>query len=168
MLYVTHIVMTLAAGGAALAGIPEGLGRPIQRWQLLVPAALASLAGLMLFSYPSFAEFDHPELWMFALGAAVVGVARGHWMAIDVDQIWNRLRVPRGREGLAAAFAMALLAAIEMMAVFAGLAGGRYQLTLQLGMALVAGYLVGRAGAAWIRFPDIPHSDLLDPATVEE
>ena len=168
MLYVTHIVMTLAAGGAALAGLPEGLGRPIQRWQLLVPAALACLAALMLFSYPSFAEFDHPELWMFAVGAVVVGVARGHWMTIDVDQIWNRVRIPRGHDGLAAAFAMALLAAIEMVAVLAGLAGGRYQLTLQLGMALVAGYLVGRASAAWPRIPHIPHSDLLDAVPVEE
>jgi hypothetical protein len=168
VLYVTHIVMSLAAGAAALAAIPEGLGWPIRRWQLLVPAALAALAALMLFSYPSFAEFDHPELWMAALGAAVVGVARGHWMALDVDQIWNRMRVVRGRDGLAAAFAMGLLAAIEMMAVLAGLAGGKYQLTLQLGMALVAGYLVGRAGAAWIRYPDIPHSDLVDPAPIQE
>jgi hypothetical protein len=104
---------------------------------------------------------------MFAVGAGIVGVGRGHWMAIDVDQIWNRVHVRRGREGMAAAFAMALLAAIEMVAVFAGLAGGRYQIVLQLGMALVAGYLVGRAGAAWVRIPHIPHSDLLDPAPAD-
>jgi hypothetical protein len=167
MLYVTHIVMTLAAGGAALAALPEGLGWPIRRWQLLVPAALAFLAGLMLFSYPSFAEFD-PELWMFATFACVAGIARGRWMSLEADQVWNRLRVPRGREGLAAAFAMALLAAIEMVTVLAGLAGGKYQFPLQLGMAVVVGYLIGRAGAAWIRFPDIPHSDLLDPASAED
>lgn len=164
MLYVTHIVMTLAAAGAALACLPEGLGWPIRRWQLLVPGVLATVAALMLFSYPSFAEFDRPELWMFAVGACVVGIGRGHWMAVDVDQIWNRVSVRRGREGMAAAFAMAALAAIEMIAVFAGLAGGRYQIVLQLGMALVAGYLIGRACAAWVRIPHIPHSDLLEPA----
>jgi len=163
MLYLIHIVMVLAAAGAAAASVSEGLGRPLRRWQLLVPGALAMLAAIMLWSYPSFEDLRDPELWTFAIGAGVVGFLRGHFMEMDADHIWNRVRVCRGREGTAAAFALAILAGLEL-AGLSGLIGVRYHPTLELGVALCGGYLFGRSCAAWRRFPDIPHADLIGQA----
>jgi hypothetical protein len=160
MLYLIHIVMALATAGAAAASVREGLAMPVRRWQLLVPGALASLAAIMLWSYPSFEDLRDPELWMFAIAAGVIGFCRGHFMAIDVDHLRNWVRVRRGREGTAAALAMAMLAVLEL-AGLAGLIGLRYHPTLELGMALFGGYLAGRSCAAWRRIPDIPHADLI-------
>ena len=159
MLYLIHIVMALAAAGAAAASVREGLALPIRRWQLLVPGALGSLAAIMLWSYPSFEDLRDPQLWMFAIAAAIAGLCRGHFMKMDVDQIQNRVRVRRGREGMAAALALAIVAVLEL-AGLAGLIGLRYHPTLELGMALLGGYLAGRSCAAWRRIPDIPHADL--------
>jgi hypothetical protein len=161
MLYLIHIIMALAAVGAAAASVPEGLARPIRRWQLLVPGTLASLAAILLWSYPSFEDLRDPELWTFAIAAGIAGFCRGHFMAMDADHVWNRVRVRRGREGTAAAFAMAILAALEL-AGLAGLIGVRYHPTLELGMALFGGYLAGRSCAAWRRVPHIPQVDLID------
>jgi hypothetical protein len=160
MLYLVHIVMALATAGAAAASVSEGFGLPIRRWQLLVPGTLASLATIMLWSYPSFEDLRDPELWTFAIGAGVVGFCRGHFMEMDADHLRNRVRVRRGREGTAAAFALAILAALEL-AGLSGLIGLRYHPTLELGMALFGGYLFGRSCAAWRRFPHIPHADLI-------
>jgi hypothetical protein len=40
-----------------------------------------------LVAYPTWGELKNPGLWMFAIVAAVTGVARAYWMQIDVGGV---------------------------------------------------------------------------------
>lgn len=162
-LLLSHSLMMLAAAGAAACAVPEGRRRLIRRWQLLLPAALAAVATLLLVAYPSFSELRRPELWMFALGATVVGFVRGQFMSLQVDHAWRVVRLPGVPDGLWMAIVLALLAALEVVrAVDGGVADG-FLPTLEFAMVMVAGYLVGRAIAGWARVRQMPNSELRGP-----
>jgi hypothetical protein len=162
-LYLSQAAIVAAAVAAAAAAVPEGRRRPIRRWQLILPAGLAALACVMEIVHPSLEELKQPAIWLFAVAAGVAGVARGRFMALEVDQTWNRIRLPRAPEGLWFAVVLALLAiaeAIEITQAAPDADDLAFRPLVEIGMALTAGFLVGRAGAAWIRVPHIPHSDL--------
>lgn len=162
-LYLSQAAIVAAAAGAATAALPEARGRPVRRWQFLLPAGLAALAFVLEIVHPSLEELKEPAIWLFAVVAGVAGVARGRFMPLEVDQTWNRIRLPRAPEGLWFAVALALLATVEAIEVSQAAPDARdlaFRPLVEFGMALAAGFLVGRAGAAWIRVPHIPHSDL--------
>jgi hypothetical protein len=168
-LYLAQIMIVAAALAAAVSAAPEGLGQLIRRWQLLLPAGLAALVCVAEIVHPSLEKLDQPEVWLVAVAAGVVGFARGHFMRLEVDQVWNVIRL-RAREGLWLAVVLALLAIAEAVevALAATLATAdatdlAFRPLVEFGMALVAGFMVGRAGAAWLRVPDVPHSELIDP-----
>jgi len=48
---------------------------------------LAVISALALVAYPTWGELKNPGLWMFAIVAAVTGVARAYWMQIDVGGV---------------------------------------------------------------------------------
>jgi hypothetical protein len=164
-LYLAQILIVLAAVGAAISALPEGRRKPFPRWRLLVAPVLASLAAFLQVIYPSLRELDQPEMWELTVLAGVAGIARGQFMTVEVDQIWNLIRVPRPRELLPIAMALPLLA-------FAGAAEAvlvefprdpespGLRILIEIGMAMAAGFLVGRAGAVWFRFPHVPHQEL--------
>ena len=162
-LYLSQAAIVAAAMAAATAALPEARGRPIGRWQLLLPAGLAALACGLEIVHPSLEELKQPAIWQFAVVAGVAGVARGRFMALEVDQTWNRIRLPRAPEGLWFAAVLALLAIAEAIEVTQAAPDAddlAFRPLVEFGMAMAAGFLVGRAGAAWIRVPHIPHSDL--------
>ncbi len=110
--YAAQTVIVLAAAAAMLFAIPEGCRRVFRKWQLLFPPALAALAAIVQLIYPSLLELNQPEIWELSIVAAVIGVARGQFMRVDVDQIWNVVRLPRAPEGLLAAIMLMLFAII--------------------------------------------------------
>jgi hypothetical protein len=167
-LYVAQGVIILAALGALLSAVPEGRRRVIRPWRLLVPAALAGLSAFVEVVYPSLREFDQPEMWEFALIVGVAGLVRGQFMAMEVDQIWNVIRLGRIRDALWASIALVLLALIG--AVEAYLVGPTrdpespgIRILIEIGMTAAAGYLIGRAATAWFRIPHVPHHELVEP-----
>ncbi len=166
--YAAQTVIVLAAGAAALFAAPEGLRKVIRAWQLLVPPGLAVLAALVQVIYPSLQELHQPEIWELAVIAAVVGVVRGQFMSLDVDHVWNVLRLPRAPEGLLVAIAMALVAMIgvaeaELFGPVRDPEAPGFRVLIEIGMTMAAAFLVGRAGAAWFRVPHVPHQELVEP-----
>lgn len=165
-LYLAQVVIVAAAVASALSAVPESRRRPIRRWRLLLPAGLAAFTFVAEMIHPSLEELDQPEVWLVAVAAGVAGFARGHFMALKVDQIWNVIRLPRARDGLWPAVVLALLAIAEAVEVALAAADAddlAFRPLVEFGMALVAGFMVGRAAAAWFRIPHVPHSELVEP-----
>ena len=167
-IYAAQTVIVLAAVAAALSAVPEGRRGVFRKWQLLVPPGLAVLAAFVQVIYPSLQELHQPEMWELAVIAGVVGIARGQFMPLDVDQVWNVVRLPRAPEGLLAAIALALVAVVGVAeAMLFGPVrdpeAPGFRLLIEIGMTMAAAFLVGRAGAAWFRVPHVPHQELVEP-----
>ena len=167
-LYAAQIVIVLAALGAMLSAVPEGRQRVIRPWQLLVPPGLAALAAFVEVIYPSLQQLHQPEMWELAVIAGVAGLARGQFMPLEVDHVWNVIRLRRAPEGLWATIALVLLALIG--AAEAHLFGfprdpenPGLRILIEIGMTAAAGFLIGRAGTAWFRIPHVPHQELVEP-----
>lgn len=157
--YLTHVIMLACALTAACMALPEGKGEVIRQWRLPTTALFGALAALALIAYPTWGELKNPGLWMFAILAAVVGVARGYWLRIDIDHGWQLMRLHRALDGPAAAAGLALLAATE---IALAIIGPDDQPTAELGMTVLASFLIGRAGAVLMRARHEPQVDLHD------
>jgi hypothetical protein len=168
-LFVAHSVIILAALGAMISAVPEGRRQVIRTWRLLVPPFLAGVAAFVEVIYPSLRELDQPEMWELAVIMGVVGLVRGQFMPMEVDQVWNVLRVRSIPDGLWATIALVLLALVG--AVEAYLIGSTrdpennpgIRILIEIGMTAAAGFLIGRAGTAWFRIPHVPHHELVEP-----
>lgn len=161
-LYLTHGLMLLCALAAAIIAVPESAGHVVARRRVPTTALLAAISAIALVAYPTWGELKNPALWMFAIVAAIVGVARGHWMQVDVDHNWNLIRLRKAYDSLAATSLMVLLAAIEISLARIGPAD---QPTMELGMTMLASFLIGRAGAVAVRGRSEPQTDLHDLPT---
>lgn len=157
--YITHALMLLFALAATYVALPEGSGQVIREWRLLASALLGAMAALALITYPTWGELKNPGLWMFAILAAAAGVARGYWMRIDIDHRWGLIRLRNAIDGPIAAGGLALLAVIEIVLATIGPAD---QPTMELGMTVLAAFLMGRAGAVLLRSRHEPQADLHD------
>lgn len=167
-LFTAQIVIILAAAGAVICAVPEARRRVMRPWQLLLAPALAGLSAFVMVIYPGLKELDQPEMWELAVICAVVGLVRGQMMPLDVDQVWNVLRLHRWREGMLAAIALLLVAIVG--AIEAILVGPTrspenpgFRLLFEIGMTSAAGFLIGRAGTLWFRIPHMPHQELVEP-----
>jgi len=162
---ISQLLIVAVALAAVATIVPEARRRLIPRWRLL-PAGLAALVCVAEIVHSSLEKLDQPGIWLLAVAAGVVGVARGHCMRLEVDQVWNLIRLRRAREGLWLTVVLAVLAIAEAMEVALAAPDATdlaFRPLVEIGMALVAGFMVGRAGAAWLRIPDVPHSELVGP-----
>jgi hypothetical protein len=158
--YLTHGLMLLCALAAACAALPESTGRVVPEWRLVMPALLAALSAFSLIAYPTWGEVKNPGLWMFAILAALVGMARGYWLRIYVDHSWRLIRLQKAYDCLVAAAALTALALVEIALAAIGPAG---QPTMELGLTVIASFfLVGRSAAVLLRSRQEPQSDLHD------
>jgi hypothetical protein len=96
---------------------------------------------------------------MFAILAALVGAARGYWLRIYIDHSWRLVRLQKAHDGLVAAAGLIGLALVEIALAAIGPAD---QPTMELGLAMVASFLVGRSAAVLLRSRQEPQSDLHD------
>lgn len=166
--YVAQILIVLAAAGAVVSAVPESRRKVIPLRLLLVPPGLAAVSAFVQVIYPSLRELDRPEMWELAVIAGVVGLVRGQFMLLEVDQMWNVIRLQRAQEGLWVAIVLLVLAIIGVAETI--LTGPirdpeapGFRFLIEVGMTMAAGFLVGRAGTAWFRIPHIPHQELIAP-----
>lgn len=166
-IYLTHALMALCALSCLVIALPEGGGRIVAAWRIPVAALLAGAAALLLVAYPTWGELKNPELWMFSIVAGVIGVARGFWMQLDVDHAWRLVRLPRAVD---CRIATILLAGMALVEVALAASGPADQPTMELGMTVIASFLIARAAAVVVRARQEPQSDLHDrpPPPVEE
>ena len=158
-LYLTHGLMLACALASVVVALPEGSGRIVAAWRIPVAALLAGVAALVLVAYPTWGELKNPELWMLAIVAGVLGVARGHWMRIDVDHAWRLVRLSRAGDGRVATVLLAAMATAEVALAIRGPAD---QPTMELGMTVIASFLLARAAAVMVRAYHEPQADLHD------
>jgi hypothetical protein len=157
--YLTHGLMLLCAVVAACNTLPESTGRVVPAWRPAVTALLAALSALSLIAYPTWGELKNPGLWMFAIVAAVAGAARGDLLRFDIDHNWRLMRLRKAYDSLIAAAALIGLALVESALAAIGPAD---QPTMELGLTVVASFLVGRSAAVLLRSRQEPQSDLHD------
>jgi hypothetical protein len=86
-------------------------------------------------------------------------VPRGYWLRIYVDHSWRLMRLQKAHDGLVAAAGLIGLALVEIALAAIGPAD---QPTMELGLAMVASFLVGRSAAVLLRSRQEPQSDLHD------
>ena len=155
--YLTHGLMLLCACAATYAALPESTGRIVPEWRPAAPGLLAAMAALSLIAYPTWGELKNPGLWMFAILAAVAGAARGYWLRLYVDHSWRLIRLQKTYDCLVAAAALIGLSLIEIALAAIGPAD---QPTMELGLTVIASFLVGRSAAVLLRSREEPPPDL--------
>ncbi|MFI4998918.1 MAG: hypothetical protein ACHQK9_03465 [Reyranellales bacterium] len=92
---------------AAACAVPESRRRKIKRWWLLLLGLLASFSTAVVVAYPDILDLLQPEVWTLGLLAALVGAARGCWLGMDSDHVWDLVRLQRGFDSLCVAVALA-------------------------------------------------------------
>jgi hypothetical protein len=156
-LSVLVVVLMLSA---CVAAFPELCRWPIPRWRLAVPSLLIAAATLVLLYLPPSNDLSEPQIWMMGLVAAVLGLARGALIGLQVDQASGRLLLRRAPEGFWIAALAALLVAGDLLAEPVGHAGSSFSQTVELALAILASFLIGRNMALVMRSRDTPHGDL--------
>jgi hypothetical protein len=151
------VVLMLSAGAAAL---PELRRSPFARWRLAMPPLLVASATLVLLYLPPSNGLREPQLWTAALVAAVLGIVRGALIGLQVDQSSGRLLLWRAREGFWIAVVAALLVVGDLLAEPLGHVGASFSQTVELMLAILASFLIGRNTALVMRSRDTPHGDL--------
>lgn len=156
----SKLLVPALAAAAFLLSISEGCGRPVKRWRLLLLPTVAALAALALIALPSLADLKRPGMWIFALMVLVAGMLRGYLVSLEVDNFWHIVRLQRAPDGMLASALLLALAIAETITDLRNKVETPYHPTLELGMVLVASYLVGRNCMAWERVRHQPHVDL--------
>ena len=158
-LNILHLLAIAGAVGAILALRRESLGRSLPPGRLFVaPACLLAVAFLLL-ALTEFA-WRQPDLWLTALGLGLVlGGARGWSMSMEVDRLWDRVRLGRARDGLWVGYLLGVVALVALgIDVLGHVAAGPYDLAGNLVAATCAGFLSGRAALLWLRSLGAPHA----------
>jgi hypothetical protein len=151
------VVLMLAA---CVAALPELRRSPFARWRLALPPLLVAAATLVLLYLPPSNDLSEPQVWMLALVAAVLGLARGALIGLQVDQSSGRLLLSRAPEGFWIAIAAALLVVGDLVVEPLGHVGASFSQTVELVLAMLASFLIGRNTALVMRSRDTPHRDL--------
>lgn len=145
-----HFLIACGALGAVVATRREATGRSLTAGRLFVAPLLALLAAIMMLALAGPHGYT-AALWIGGLATGLaVGAMRGIMVPLQVDRLWERLRLPHARDGLWAGLilsALALAAVIVPDAATAAASAG------------CAGYLAGRASSLWLRTLNAPHSD---------
>jgi hypothetical protein len=151
------VVLMLAA---CVAALPEQRRSPFARWRLALPPLLVAAATLVLLYLPPSNDLREPQVWMLALVAAVLGIGRGALIGLQVDQGSGRLLLSRAPEGFWIAIVAALLVVGDLVVEPLGHVGASFSQTVELAVAMLASFLIGRNTALVMRSRDTPHRDL--------
>ena len=158
---ILHLLIAGGVFGAVAALRREASGRSMTAGRLFIAPSLALLTALLLLALAG-PQAHTPALWIGALVAGLVaGTARAIAMSLQVDRLWDRLRLPHARDGL---WASCLLGVLALAAVLGGVTSDGLAVGTVLDWAIAAatagcaGYLAGRASTLWLRSLNAPHS----------
>lgn len=164
-LNVLHLMVAAGALGAVAVLRREAAGRSLSFGRLFAAPLMAFATAFLLLAMSEQAR--QPALWVAGLAAGLAaGAARGIILPLQVDRLWDRLRLPSGRDGL---WAACLLGAVALAAFSVDLVpsnlpwGNMFAVTASTAAAGCAGFLAGRACSLWLRAWNAPHSGLSRP-----
>jgi hypothetical protein len=159
-LYALSFLVVVLMLSACVAALPEQRHSPFARWRLALPPLLVAAATLVLLYLPPSNDLREPQLWTAALVAAVLGIVRGALIGLQVDQSSGKLLLRRAREGFWIAVVAALLVVGDLVVEPLGHVGASFSQTVELVLAILASFLIGRNTALVMRSRDTPHGDL--------
>lgn len=157
---ILHLIVTVSACITILPLLREARGRSLSPARLFgaVPFGLATALLLLAMAVPDTRE---PRLWLAGLFVGVaLGAVRGSFLKLQVDRIYSRLRLPKGRDGLWAACALVFFTIVAVGAPLARLPTPVPEVGATGLVAACAGYLTGRATTLWRRSLSAPHQSL--------
>jgi hypothetical protein len=163
---VLHLLVACGALGSVATQWREARGRSLTSSRLFMAPLLAVAAAFLLLALAAPGSRE-PTLWVIGLAAGLTaGAARGVLLPLQVDHLWERLRLPRTRDGL---WVASLLGALALAAFGAELIpadlpwGDMLEIAASTAAAACAGFLAGRAGSLWLRALRAPHSTWRGP-----
>lgn len=159
-LYVFDSAMMAASIATVASAAGERRRAPIKRWRLLLPGAFATLATILLFSFPNAGDLLQIELWTVMIVMLLAGVVRGSFIGMASDHYWRLVRLDRGIDSLLGGLVVLAVAAVQFAIEASTGAENHAESTFEFVMAVVAGYLLGRSIAAWFRAGALHHHDL--------
>ena len=155
-----HIVLLVCALPCVRYTLSEMRHRPLPRWRLTAPALLAVACAMVFLLFHLGAQ---RPLWIFvaALGGGLaVGALRGFTLQLQVDHMFDKVRLPRARGSFLVALGLVTAVLLEIGGALAGPAGVPFRLVAPEIAAACAGMLTGRALAIAMRWRAAPHVDL--------
>ena len=157
---VLHLVLLVFALPCARFTLSEMRHRPLPRGRLAAPALLAMGCALVfLFIYLG----SQRPPWVFAAALAAglaIGALRGFTLQLQVDHMFDKIRLPRARGSFLVALGLVAAVLLEIGGSFAGPNGMPFRLIAPEIAAACAGMLTGRAVAIAMRWRGAPHVDL--------
>ncbi len=156
----SSFVIVLLGLLACLVAFPGRRAVPLPRWRLAVSAVLLAAAALVLLSLPPHDSLREPEVWLVGLPFFLVGIARGAWIRLQVDHGQGKLRLARAPEEFWIAVVALLLILVDIVGEPFGRTGSIYVKAIELGLVILAGFVVGRNAALLVRSRDAPQQDL--------
>ena len=155
-----HLVLLVCALPCARYTLSEMRHRPLPRGRLAAPALLAMACALvfLLFHLGS----QRPP-WIFAAALAAglaIGTLRGFTLQLQVDHMFDKIRLPRARGSFLVALGLVAAVMLEIGGSLAGPEGLPFRLIAPEIAAACAGMLTGRAMAIAMRWRGAPHVDL--------
>ncbi len=152
------VVVVVAALGCVVV-LPEWRRRAVSRRRLIV-VPLSALVPTAVLLYLPPPEFGNPEVWMLALVATVIGVARGALVGLRVDHARGRILLSRAPEAFWAMTGLLVLILLDVFAEPIGRLRSSFVGTVELLMVLLSFSLLGRNAAIVVRSFDAPQHDL--------
>ena len=154
-------VLTVLLAFACLHTIaPQSRGGVVKLWRLALPPCFAAVEALVLLAGVFDATLGHDAEWLIAaLLGAFLGRMRGWSMPVEVDRMWELVRLKPSLDGQFAALALVGWSAVDFTS--ASLEDPIVACEhVAAGAAFVAGYLAARALAIAVRAMHAPHVEL--------
>jgi hypothetical protein len=151
VLNLLHLLATLAMAGCLYALWREARGISQSRGHLMVAPPLAFGCVLLMIGLTE-PDLRQPNVLRIAIVAgALLGAARGWFMAVDMDPLWSTVRLPGGSDGFWMAILLAVVVAMAAAAPLVSTQGKSYVPYATAAVAFGAGFLSARAVAVYLR-----------------
>lgn len=151
MLNLLHLLTALAMAGCLYALWREARGVSQSRGHLMVPPPLAFGCAFLMISLTE-PDLQQPDVLRIAIAAGILlGLARGWFMAVDLDPLWSTVRLPSGSDGFWMAMLLAFVIVVAIAAPLISQQGESYVPYATATVAFGAGFLSARAVMVYLR-----------------
>jgi hypothetical protein len=159
-LSLSNVLTVFLAIGCLHTMAPQSRGGVVKLWRLALPPCFAAVQALVLLAGVFDATFAHDAEWVIAaLAGALLGRMRGWTMPVEVDRMWELVRLKPSVDGQLAALALVGLSAVDFTS--AALEDPVVACEhVAAGAAFFAGYLAARALGIAVRAMRAPHVEL--------
>ena len=151
MLNLLHLLAALTMAACLYTLWREARGISQSLGSLMVPPPLAFGCTLLMIGLTE-PDLQQPDELRIAIAAGILlGIARGWFMAVDIDPLWSTVRLPGGSDGFWIAILLAFAVAMAAAAPLVSTQGQSYVPYAAAAVAFGAGFLSARAVTVYLR-----------------